>query len=705
MLDFIASTLERSGHHDLQLLVTLLPFISIKHRKLLLQFCRVQNCDNKRLREEINAVCTDDVTSRFDYKGRPIHIKRVFDIIFQYSYQPLTLGFMSLIIRQQYHADETELERAIQQSLEKEFLAAVEYEKQPNMDWSCIFSDDMRFRDTPLSEFHPPSPSVAQKINANLCQYRDHLENVLPIIPTYSRTKNTSRSMARSFSSYSNSILPLSEIRTLDILKHYSVSGIRAGGHTEMRVAFRYTDLAPRSYYSTGGDAYWDAMYIKMIANGLCRTLPGCSPKDNIRYDISRLNYNPGDTVLLYDYSSFTSNLPAAQRFLRYVSGFFRGYYIRLWDPYIGIINQDIGELFERYNEALSVDLEFDMDRVWKIDDVQGEEDIFHMRKNGPLGAQGNINLSMFLHAISTTCALDSMDRANVIGDDAIVIFKEDYRLTRVKLMHIIGLIGSVNISKFIWMQWEPGMTDKDCEDAGWHFTKRPICVYQHYIWQGPLVTWPSLAIFLPPDPYHVSTSELDVQYKTLASQIGSFFDDCYRYCSDIQGEEMELCMEILKVVYHGASFPLYGSFPGRRIENTRVKVTIEYGIPMLTTDNFIVPWRRVLWDGLSGSVIGFSDAERSEDPYKMKIGSEEWSLCTKTRLLSAVEDFGYGEMRMARRFYFTGSYRDKELWLSPTARMVYEFRTNGLELPSSLYELCNAYNLEMIGPVLKEEM
>nr|WNH24524.1 RNA-dependent RNA polymerase [Heterobasidion ambi-like virus 14] len=692
VMSILVKSFIQSGHFDLALLTESLPLMTIAQRKVLLSFCRVQNAQNYRLKADLHALQSSQQDT-FVYRDTICHLQDVLDNLEKYRFQPLTLGLMSMIIRTVYHDDETELENAISKSFDKEFLAATTPAVEPSFNFSCFLSENVLDRDIPLSPSHEPSPHMGYKLHIGLALLRDRMMRDQPLIPTYSRSKNCSRSMARSFCDYSNSPLKLSEITTLECMKFYGQSGIRASGHTEMRSVFRFTDLAPRTYYSTGGLSYWDACYMKKFCYELTTLLPTCSPKDHIRSNIQRLHYQPGNTVLLYDYSSFTSSLPAMSKFTNDLSHFFSGCVLKIFDPFEGVVHIDVGEMLRNYNLSVNQDLLFDVGRLVESDEY-GMDESFYMANNGPLGAQGNINLSMLLHAINITAAQDNLDRQNCVGDDAIVVFDER-RYSKGYFIVIINLLGAVNESKTIWMRAYQHQTSRQREDEGWHFMKRPIVVYWEYIWTGTLIDFPNTYIWEKPDTYHIQRPEGIRIVTTFLGQVSSFFDDCLLHSTDISGEEMELALELLRSLYHRLRLPIRGAFPGYRVRIQRFHIdeAIKFqAIPALDIENYGRSWREVLWDGVD-DIEDFEDIERDCNQRMMRM-SYEWTECTKSKIMALLSDFGYGEMKLVTRRY-ARTMEDRSIWLDPERNIpVYRFRMCS-DLPEPFVELLGAYNLD----------
>lgn len=584
-------------------------------------------------------------------------------------------------------------------TFDKEFLAATGLQDDVELDFRFFLSDNVLDRDTPMSRFHDPSPIVGYKLHTGLILLRDQImsDKSLPLIPTYNRRKNVSRSMAREYLRLErNPDIRPSEVTTLMCLRLYAREGFKIGGNTEMRRVFRYTDLAPRAYYSVGGDAYWDAMYMKKFCYDLTKLLPTCSPKEGIRYDVSRLDYHPGNTVLLYDYSSFTSSLRGMDQFTTALSSFFKGCSFQVFDPFAGPLTLDLGEVLLDYHHSINSNLLFDIGRLAEETPMDDEEHNYYMANNGPLGAQGNINLSMFLHAINITAASDSLNRQNCVGDDAIVVFNER-KHNRLYFMRIINLLGSVHLDKTVFLRCKRGDTKEMCEASGWQFMKRPIVVYWDYIWIGELITFPSTSYWEKEDPIHVAKPEPEAHYNIMNRQLGSLFETCHQLQADIKGSEMEIAFIALEKIYDLCHFRQRGHFPGHVVidRRTSIEIVINTATPALDMDNFLRPWREVLWDGIE-DIGGFSDVDFSFSAMPLEL-DYDWTYSTKTRIMAVLSDFEYGEMKLVKRRY-EHNYEDRAIWTASDKRFpIYRFRLS-CEVPPSFSSLLDVYNLGQLS-------
>nr|WOH21564.1 hypothetical protein [Heterobasidion ambi-like virus 3]WOH21566.1 hypothetical protein [Heterobasidion ambi-like virus 3] len=694
MLRFLVNTLLYTQHYDLAKFLGLLPFMPIKIRKLFLTFTRVQTLSSMKLYQELATLETSGYGG-FTVDGHYYNTRRLLEWMRPYEDKPLSLGFISMILRVEEHSDLDELEQALKEALDKEIQAAIDPAKDAVFNYECLFSNDPMDRYKPISKNHAEGHRVSTYFYNRISSLRDTLSEKIPapIIPTYARKKNTSRSMARLYNQYSNVPLEEHEVTFLDCLKLYGKTGIQVQGETELRVAFRYTDLAPRAYYAVGGNAFWKAAYVKHFAKRLTTCLPVTSPTGASRYNISRLNYKQSHTVLLYDYSSFTSNLGALKGFLTGLADFFTGVPLSVWDPFHGVHEIDLGVMIMEYNEVLNEKLLFSLDRVYPT--VNGGEE-FYMAKNGPLGAQGNINFSMILHGLNIALAIDDLNLCNVVGDDAIVlldmnVWEKEY------ILGVINLLGAVAERKTIWIKWEWWMTEEDVKEASWHFMKRPLRVFGDRIYEGVLFDFPSFGFLQPDDGYHVQRGDGKDNIEKFIVQTGAFFDDIESSNLEFDQWEVDLVKAVLGTIYEKFGLSKQGHLPGKMIYSSNFKeYPLKLAVPPLLDDCWRYEWRKLLWDGVeTHGFIEDVDYCVSRDSYVEDL-CWEWTVTCKSRVMSVLVDFGLVEMKLKRRWYDTASPEDRKDWLESkesSSLILYDVR-QVMSLGKVYRELYNAYSL-----------
>jgi hypothetical protein len=239
-------------------------------------------------------------------------------------------------------------------------------------------------------------------------------------------------------------------ITSLDLEKHYHLTGERSGGPMEIRTSWKFADVKARAYYANGGHSYFASRFIKSTALALLKILPGTSP--HTRYDTTRVTIKPigpDEFLVTYDYSSFTTRLSELKYFIHYLSLTFDGVMHQVLDTHLGLINLDLGELLRTYNDDLIINDTYDVTRILDGETVM----CYHQMRGGMLGAQGNIAFSTLLHGINVVDITGEIDQNCVVGDDCLLkTSKSEYEMTTQK----VNRLGLIAADKFnLWESLE----------------------------------------------------------------------------------------------------------------------------------------------------------------------------------------------------------------------------------------------------------
>jgi len=331
----------------------------------------------------------------------------------------------------------------------------------------------------------------------------------------------------------------------------YSRTGSTICGETEMRSAWKYTDLKPRVYYARGPDQYYASRYIQEIFNILIDSLP--ITERFLRFYHSGIRLEHDETLFIYDYSSFTSRLDEVKCFIRRLAGFCSGTSVMLIDTYHGVVKKDLGELLSEYVEACNDFPNFDINR-WPEESVQ--DDHIRTHTTGMLGVPGNITSCTLLHGIHLAIILESLIKGKCVGDDAI----GGKKIQSVRnLGEQINGIGEASMPK--GATWEK---DDDGEkDLTWNYVKRPINRVEGRIAVGELLTFPTIpGFFNLADGIHTHIHlEDDVLGKRQANMLWSLCRSVDRLGRTLTEEEEELINEFVYVFGREAGTTLHPSY------------------------------------------------------------------------------------------------------------------------------------------------
>uniref|UniRef100_A0A9Y1CN14 Uncharacterized protein n=1 Tax=Heterobasidion ambi-like virus 8 TaxID=2928868 RepID=A0A9Y1CN14_9VIRU len=591
---------------------------------------------------------------------------------------PIMLSFVSMMTRMEINS-QAELVKAEQDSIRKEFRAAINVQATGvEFNYSSLFGFSTESAKIPLTELHDPAPEFVTYFRSHLQHLRNNLiKRDYPYLPSYNRKKNVSRSMARDYNYISGMNYPESTITSLDCERLYMDTGIQCSGHTEMRTAFKFTDLAPRSYYTPGGQDYWSSRFLKQILRKALNLIPITDRSK--RYNIHRIQYVEGMIVMVYDYTSFTTSLWEMHRFVWWLGRYFRGVVVDVVDVYEGIKSVDLGDMLLKYNDQVNVWDIFDVDRVtnWNDGSMDGDGTIFYLSNNGPLGVQGNINLATLFHGVCLGTSLNSVDLCNVVGDDAVAVWWEQ-SIPWEQLKAQILLLGTVHDKKFIKMQKTAEDDQKEAFDESfdledqfrmrsWHYMKRPfqLSTTGRGIAEGVLLDFPGLIYAYPyNDGFHTELGTPIQRATSFAMQVGGFFNRM-RTIDDLDEKDVLFALDVFHECYKQLKLPRHGS------PTSTVRIgseILKQAVPPISVDCFFEPWEEVMWDKFTGKGFNAPMVTEKEGTQAYEIRQIEEigmpMIGKKNRYLSLAVDLGFGTQRLTNRWYSKYSNDDRKAFL-----------------------------------------
>jgi hypothetical protein len=277
------------------------------------------------------------------------------------------------------------------------------------------------------------------------------------------------------------------QLSSLDLEHIYAMTSIRVMSKTEMRVAWKPTDLKPRVFYAQGGLQHYASSLLQHVFNTFVDHLP--ITHRHGRFATSHLNgLNEDYLLLIYDYSSFTSTLKEIRAFCAHLADFFRGIVVRIVDAVEGIVPIDLGDLLHEYNDTCNTNPDFDVSLLLEV------EDMVLSHSAGMLGVPGNITASTLIHGIHLAVIVGSLYRGKVVGDDAIGLFHTgDWE--KESIVDAIRNLGDVAMEKA--ESWDPLAPEEENLDDRWDYVKRTINRTRYTVIQGKLPDVPDLRVGL----------------------------------------------------------------------------------------------------------------------------------------------------------------------------------------------------------------
>lgn len=436
-------------------------------------------------------------------------------------------------------------------TFQKEYQAATTpFHRHPQLDYSNFLNDTRPYFDTyaqlDYDVCHRTASSFATGLNRLQIQY-----------PRVQRRKNVSWETGELYCQFAPGIP--SQIRTVDLEVLYGKQGIQIGGQSEIRTAWRFNDLKPRSYYCQGGTMYWPSRYMRGFAVKLMEAIPSTmmhrrlNPQDYLEQETA------ADYLVTWDYESFTSRLSELKFFLSELCKALREraiHEMRVLDYRQGIVCLDPVEMIEHYNEHVNTGAGFSIHRV--VDRYMVDTGVYDavMENSGQLGVAGNIGFSTALHGFHA-CRVCGLDRCSCVGDDAIASTAEhpnDYLIPEMQKL------GSVHPEKFSMLYPD--------DEGPLRYLKRAMFRYSdNTLFLTSLLDFP-LAPYIDGetgsrtvrDKEQMSTYN---RVKRTAISAGRVLDEIQKLGDSLTDNDLEITTIFLREVYWRMRMPFRGCLPG----------------------------------------------------------------------------------------------------------------------------------------------
>lgn len=455
-----------------------------------------------------------------------------------------------------------------QASLEKELQAALYYDSAGQaLDYTGLVK-------VTTNHLHPQLPGgigwrLQSLFAAGILQLSQHFSNqsTRPLLPAYNARKNVSYSTSRNYyEAIGDSIVDgySTDVTTLDLLRLYYHTGIEVPGAIEMRQAWFFNDLKPRTYYCLGGSDFFHGMYIQEIANLFAKFLPSTNPIT--RFEVSRIGSLSYDELLItYDYSSFTTSLAELRYFMFWLAESVGDVRVHVLDVFRGVVDYPLRDILHSYNTAVNQHQAFSIERFQEAE----EAILLRQGRSGSLGVKGNIVFSTTLHGLALADITGTPDEDCCVGDDALAKI-------RAWILSIfitcVNNLGGINPTKFTTIRPLAPGEETSVYVEQFKFLKRPLNIDPdtHIPRLGVLDFFPSIADALFPEGDGVHTVTPGTSHyksaRTFAMQVGRYFR---LHCNDkyasilFRQEDLEFILGGFQEVYWRFGLPLEGGLPG----------------------------------------------------------------------------------------------------------------------------------------------
>lgn len=382
--------------------------------------------------------------------------KNIEPVVFSLACDPLTTGLLiSLAIS--LPIPENIVRGVYTELLAKEMTVMESTPLPPAINYNCFFGEYT----TPIHPTISANPRQAHAIHSIIDKWILATEDTL-ILPHMTNklcskaTQNMVRSRYPEYLTFEEDGATQPDLEYLYMTKgdHF------LGSPCEVKQRWYTSGLVPRTYYAAGADAYHRSKYVRVMLNALCDYLP---PTERF----SRVNphrivlKNPSAHALIYDLSSFTSNMHEQRHFIYRLAMYCKGRFVRILDAVEGVVSIDIGDLLLQYN-TLNEEPSYMSEKLLGVD----VELTHHVA--GFLGVYGNLATCTFLHGAIMSQLVDDFSQLGVAGDDGLIDSSDDWTT-----FFVIRLLGLMEESKVY-----------NTSEEGWQvYLKRPTRQFHNRIY------------------------------------------------------------------------------------------------------------------------------------------------------------------------------------------------------------------------------
>lgn len=491
------TTTRTSDSPTLAPLINTIYFLPIPLRKVLLTACRIQlsrlSDKSSRLYQRYRVEWTTNIpfpNDKLERSSTLISLRSFAEKYIAFFSDPTLAGFVSMLLRFLPYSSYESMREVRDATLKKELQAATSIYHPVSFTYQNLFGAPIH-RNTTLAGGAGGNAALNVTIRTSIQSAARSLTR--PLYPrTSTRTVMTGPYKA-CYEPYSSCLRRPREITTTrDIEEVYFRTGWKLDGVTEMRSAWKGNDLKPRVYYARGAVQHFASSIIQEIFSALVDALPMTHRRNRFNlYDMEMLR--PDMTLMIYDYSSFTSTLHEIRNFTSRLADFLHGTTVTVVDSFLGPQEKDLGDILHAYNQECNMTAEFDVSQLLSITDAVMEHNC------GMLGVPGNITSCTLLHGIHLALVLGALYRGKVIGDDAIGMYVDDKDMERVEMVDELQAIGRLELSKVEFWRDED-----DDENSRWNYEKRPFGRVHERPYKGELINWPSINISMGiVNPFH----------------------------------------------------------------------------------------------------------------------------------------------------------------------------------------------------------
>lgn len=650
------------GDPQMNTLASLILHADIEARKQILKMIRVGDVPkyNSFLWDNLSTITKNDHFRHVCYR-RPatdITMEAFEDLFLEQLQSPIKAAFLSMLLRNlplktpRWAGIEN---AARSESLLKEFRATQQYRKPSAIDYRAIFSDSN-------TQWHPDvplRPELQTDIRFRLKNWKTSLSTRL-IYPRYSKKTMGNESSYNLGNLLRPDFAYGEKLSTCDLEEYYHHTGVKVSGPVEMRQAWFFNDLKPRTYFANGATTYFSSRYMQTVFNTLLDTFPHTHRRH--RFKMTRLRFDSQDKVFVYDYTSFTSSMSEQYYFLAALADFCQDTVIQILDTFYGVIQINLGDLIRDYNEVCNHFPEFRIaDELRNLMDLPDLTFLHHCA--GFLGVYANLASCTSLHGLNIVILTGEYHRCSCVGDDAIGCFRvlryypkeegeihEEERSTR-DIFNGLEVCGSISEPKT--RVFDPIQEIWADDSRLWTYLKRSLDRIDDELILGELLDFPSLGLIAHEECQTGRHPNFDLTPENIAPRFAiqafTLLRKAHGILHQLTEADAHIIFTFLRRVYSRLLLPYDGwLFNCQGDENQ---------CPSLLRDVTVLPAIPRSWDedwpALKRDPIPFLVESLRMDGWKAPVVVTEYQddLCLETgtqftsrgkRMLTVLEDFGY---------------------------------------------------------------
>jgi hypothetical protein len=393
----------------------------------------------------------------------------------------------------------------------------------------------------PIHPLLPYNPKSASLINKIFVKFRDSLIAYPRIhFPRYTH-KNMSRSTRRDFEeTFKTSIDDIPIFGQDDWIRVYHEYGIFLEGDVESRQKWYPSGAKPRTYFAMGGTTYQNSRHLQDFFTDVVDLFEPTNHVTRLRPERLRVSAED-ECYLIYDLSSFTSNMTEQRSFMESLAEFFVGVPFTVMDEAYGPVTRDLGEMLKEYNHHCVNHPVVSLERV--PESIRPFERAEHGAAS-MLGIFGNLMMCTLAHFLILSTLVDEFNRINIAGDDGLVPLLPGFDDRIVS--NAISIVGD----------FAPEKTMKTTDEGAVHL-KRPIAQYSPYLFLGPNFVPPNVATavaFLTGEDVDARYQHMGIEEMTLGERVSVVGKDLSRFLRSVyqQRHAVEIDFDDVLRVFRG---------------------------------------------------------------------------------------------------------------------------------------------------------